>query len=116
MKGLKEIVNESLDNSYEGRPIIPHWLRNVEQNTVIHCPTREEAKKVLKVFANHKFKWCNGKPYRMRDDKWDEYKSETCYCPHEGVMGRREYFENYHQNFHCYKIMSAQEFLKYNPE
>lgn len=81
---------------------------NLEENTVIHCPTPEDAAKVLSIFISNKLKWNTGATYDEVNN-YHFYKSETCYHPTHGLFSRRGFYEE-----EGYKIISAQEFIRNN--
>src|SRR3546814_824084 len=58
-------------------------LNGLNENTVIHCKTEDEAKQVLGIIKDAGYKWIGGKEIDPEDNDWDEYKDEMCY----GIYG-----------------------------
>lgn len=80
--------------------------RNPE-NTVVHCPTKELAQKVLKVADTE---WIGGGKMYERDG-WDTRCEYTCYSLTQGKVASYNYYVN-----ESYDIMPAEEFLALNEE
>lgn len=80
-------------------------LENIEQNTVIHCKTKEEALEVLKIAHEEGYIWKDGKHY-IDQDRWSKYGDQTCYRLKAGVFSDLEY---YTENGNT--IVSAYDFL-----
>ena len=59
---------------------------------VVNCRTEEEANQFLVTLDMMGLKWCNGMSY-LSGTNWDEYESETCYCPERGTYGSLKYFK-----------------------
>ena len=47
-------------------------------DTVIHCETKEEAKRILRLADAQGWKWSSGKSY-IDINHWDVYEEDTCY-------------------------------------
>lgn len=50
----------------------------IKENTVIHCATEEEAKRILGLVKKIGLKWF-GEIETKDDTKWNRHKEETCY-------------------------------------
>lgn len=59
---------------------------------VVNCRTEDEANQFLRTLSMMGLKWCNGRSY-LYETNWDEYGSETCYCPERGTYGSVRYFK-----------------------
>ena len=77
----------------------------IDANTVVHCPTKELAKKVLKIAHNLGYKWCDGVSY-MHVPNQNGYKTNTVYFLHKGTYADKEFALE-----HKYKVISAEEFI-----
>lgn len=77
----------------------------IYQNTVVHCPTKELANKVLAIAHSLGYRWSNDSFFIDRLF-YNEYKEQTCYDIYEGKYGSLSYFQN-----NWYYIISAEEFI-----
>lgn len=77
-----------------------------ECNIVIHCDTKEKAKKLLKYLHKKGFSWYSGTCLTKKTN-WSKYENETCYTS-EVMFCNREYFIE--DNF---KILSFNDIEKY---
>lgn len=82
----------------------------ISENTCIHCPTFELAKKVLSIFHQLGLKWCSGEYYTL-DHSWNIFKEDSTYHPFDGKLSS---LESAQQN--NYKIISAEEFISSHTE
>lgn len=53
-------------------------LKPILANTVVHTPTKEEAKELLAILHENGYKWCAGTSL-IEDSNWEIYKKWTCY-------------------------------------
>ena len=81
-------------------------MKHIDEKTVIHCPTPEDAAKVLSIFVANGLKWNTGDTY-SEVSNYHFHKSKTCYHPTQGLFSRIGYYEK-----EGYKIITAQEFIK----
>jgi len=109
LKFSNKIQNEDSNNMKEATNSKKLVLKGLDENTVIHCQTQEEANKVTALANKASLTWVNGKPYEANGNKWDVRGVKTCYLLSEGVIHSIDYFKN--EN---YKIISAEEFIKLN--
>lgn len=61
-----------------------YWIKDLDENQVIHAPTEEIAEKLCEKFNMLGLKWNSWAPY-PRNSSWDEYRAETCYSPSDGT-------------------------------
>ena len=78
----------------------------ISKNTVVHCPTKELAQKVLNVAGNLGYKWRYTGGYDL-GGRWDINKEDTCLNLRVISFGERQYFEE-----KGFKVISAEDFLK----
>lgn len=76
----------------------------IDENTVVHCETKELVKQVLKIADSLGYKWNDDTSY-LDLSLWDKYREDTCYNFHRGNFGKLDDFKSF------YKIISAQEFI-----
>jgi hypothetical protein len=50
-----------------------------KKNHAYHCKTEKIATALLREAHEQGYKWKNGETYPTSDNKWDEYKEDTCY-------------------------------------
>ena len=80
------------------------------ERVVVHCDTKEKAKKFLKLLHNNGFKWQGGDNL-LYFYNWDEYKEETCYCKSEYNGTRVKYsFKRWYAE-HGYKVIEFEDFM-----
>ena len=51
----------------------------LENDMVVHCDTKEKAKKLIKMIENAEMGTLEDNERQYFVDRWDEYKEETCY-------------------------------------
>ena len=78
----------------------------ISENTVVHCPTKELAQKVLNVAGNLGYEWSGDRGYDL-GLRWNIHKETTCLDLRVISFGDRPYFEE-----KGFKVISAEEFLK----
>ncbi len=76
-------------------------------NTVVHCPTEELAKSVLKVASEFGLKWCGGSEYTEYNN-WSVHRENIVYYLHDGVYGVKDSVGG------GFTIIPAEEFLRDN--
>ena len=75
----------------------------ISENTVVHCPTEELAKKVVSIFINNNYRWAMGETH------WSVFGDCTCYNPklNKGLgFCDKEWYIN-----KAYNIISAEDFI-----
>lgn len=77
-----------------------------ECKIIIHCDTKEKAKKLLKYLHKKGFSWYSGTSLTKKTN-WSEYENETCYSS-EVLFCNKESFSNYD-----FKILSFDDIEKY---
>lgn len=77
----------------------------ISDNLVVHCPTEDVAREVLKCLNNLGYTWYNKDKYCPDHNHWEVYKGTTCYHIKQGVYGRLG-------DFRGLLIISGEEFLK----
>ena len=82
----------------------------ISDNTCIHCPTLELAKRVLNIFHQLGLRWSSGTQY-ITQTNWDSYKENTVYRPVKGEYSDLEFAQT-----ECYKIINAEEFIALHTE
>ena len=65
----------------------------IKENTVIHCETEQEAKRILGMAHELGYKWWRGKSYE-NNTEWNVCKSKMCYDLFEGSYSDYDYFKN----------------------
>lgn len=76
-------------------------LKGIDERTVVHCPTEELAKQVLKIAHEAGMKWWSGNLYI--------YNENTCYKLNEGLYADLKYYTN-----EGYTILPAEDFIRLN--
>jgi hypothetical protein len=105
VKQLQQIQFKSdMTNNKESKLV----LKGIDDTTVIHCLTQEEANKVTALAQKAGLTWVNGKQYDT-GNKWDIRGSKTCYFLTEGLAHSVDYFKE-----EKFKIMPANEFITLN--
>lgn len=61
-----------------------YWIKDLNENQVIHAPTKKIAKKLCNKFHELDLKWCTGESYSIYS-RWDD-RAETCYSPSKGMF------------------------------
>lgn len=84
-----------------------YWIKDLDENQVIHAPTEDIAKKLCKKFDMLGLTWCPGHPYsaNLRRDK---YKEETCYLPSKGEYCSLSYYAE-----QGYEILTIDELMDF---
>ena len=85
-------------------------VTDLKENEYIHCETEEQANAICKLMHDAGLKWRFGASY-LENNKYNKYKSETCYCPVERMFTDLTYAKE--EN---YKIYKAEKFLTQNTE
>lgn len=73
------------------------------ENLVVHCPEKWQAKKLLDWTHRNGKKWVTGVSY-IDKNNWNEEKADTCYCIACGQYQNKEYYKA-----EGYKILSFEE-------
>lgn len=68
-----------------------YWIKDLDENQVIHAPTEEIAKRLCDKFDMLGLEWFSGEPY-SRCLYWDKYREETCYLPSKGQYCDLSYY------------------------
>lgn len=94
-------------------------LNGVNELTVVHCPTKEEAIKVLNIADKAGLTWMNGRKFLedwtdkegkiVSGLKWDIRGSVSTYHFYEGILHSIRNLDA-----EKYKIISAETFLELN--
>lgn len=79
----------------------------ISNNLIVHCPTEEVAKKVLKCFHDLGCIWRGGSSCSQSDTHWDTFMWDTCYCHARG----RIYIESI-RNLRGCQMITGEDFLK----
>ena len=82
----------------------------ISENTGIHCPTLQLAKKVLDIFNDLGLKWCTNVSY-IKCTNWDNYENNTVYYPTAGTFSSLQFAQE-----EGYKIISAEKFIASHAE
>ena len=69
-----------------------HIKKAIKENTVIHCETEEEAKRILGMASEFGYKWVDSESY-VGDTRWDVEKSKTYYYLFKGTYGNYDYIK-----------------------
>lgn len=83
-------------------------LKGLDDKTVVHCKTEEQAKKVTALAQRAGLTWISGDGYETAL-KWDIRKEKSCYYLTAGLLHSTDYFIS--KNFN---ILDADEFLRIN--
>ena len=59
----------------------------MQENVVVHCKTKEEAKELLAWADGQGMRWCNGGSY-LNINEYSMYGDQTCYCLKAGEFGK----------------------------
>ena len=65
-----------------------------KEELCIHCDTKEKAIALLDTFSRIGKTWVSGNSY-LGENKWDCYKSDTCYS-NKGYFGPMKCYEDMH--------------------
>ena len=84
-----------------------YWIKDLNENQVIHAPTKKIAKKLCKKFDILGLIWRSGDPY-PGNLRWDEYRAETCYLPSKGQLCDLSYFAQ-----EGYEILTIDQLLDF---
>ena len=71
-------------------------LTDLTEKQVVHCATKEEAKRICKIAHDNGLKWKNGDSY-LDEINFEDYKEETCYSFNLYMYGHLYFYkqENY---------------------
>lgn len=83
-------------------------LKGLDDKTVVHCKTEEQAKKVTSLAQRAGLTWISGDGYETAL-KWDIRKEKSCYYLTAGLLHSTDYFIS-----KDFKILDADEFLRLN--
>lgn len=90
-----------------------YYIKDLSKNQVIHVPSFGEAEKLGKKFHELGFRWVNGDPY-LEDNKWGNYKEETCYCPATGKYNTKDEYKK-RQGCEIISIAQLKDFEENSP-
>lgn len=97
-------IDNKLNNKMEKKMA----LKGIDEKTVVHCETLEQAQKVTAIAQKAGKTWINGKQYDT-GHKWEVRGSKSCYFLEGGMLHSIDYFTN-----EGYKVIKADEFVKLN--
>jgi hypothetical protein len=83
-------------------------ITKLTYNDVVHCSTLEEALAICQLMNDKGFKWCSDESY-LDENRWKDYKENTCYYPSGGSYCYVDYFK-----INNYNIIPASVFLNSN--
>ena len=66
----------------------------IKENTVIHCETEEEAKRILNMAHELGYKWSTGWGFTEAPNNWEVYEKATCYYIIDGFYGDIKHFND----------------------
>lgn len=78
----------------------------ISDNLVVHCPTEDITRKVLKCFHDLGYIWRDGSSCFEGENYWKTYRYNTCFTPFRGRIGCIDL-----RNLRGYKIMSGEYFV-----
>lgn len=85
-------------------------VTDLKENECIHCETEEQAKAICKLMHEAGLTWLDGYSY-LSENKYNVYKSKTCYEPSTGSYCDLHYFIKSKAN-----IYKAEQFLNQKQE
>lgn len=68
-----------------------YWIKDLNENQVIHAPTRMIDNRLCEKFNMLGLTWNSGHSY-LDYLCWDRYKEETCYSPSKGQVSPLSYY------------------------
>lgn len=78
-------------------------------DTVVHCPTEDEAKELLQIYEDAGWKCAYGlNPTHSSKWYYSQYSQDTCYK----ITDKFEYKNTAYFRDHCYKIITLKEFIQ----
>ena len=80
-------------------------VTDLKENEVIHCKNEEQANAICKLMHEAGLKWNSSFSY-LNDNKFKDYKKQTCYNPKEGKYSYLDYYKR-----EGYTIYKAEHFL-----
>lgn len=87
-------------------------IKDLKEDDIIHCPTKEEAEKVLEICHYSGMKWKDNIFY-TKLNPWDHYKEKTFFAVKEGTYGNVDNFHDYMEKHpeENTKCVSAEDFI-----
>lgn len=77
----------------------------IDENTVVHCPTKELANEVLTIADRLGYCWVDSNSF-LNYNHWYSYEKDTCYNLGKGLIFDIDFYTT-----EGYKIISAEEFI-----